>query len=416
MAGPAVAAGAQAAGSVAGSLFGSQSAKKAAHQQRAQGALGIHELWGSQADQEARITEGRKQSEETLRGGYTSARETLGRIPERVTPIYERGYQQMSDLLAEGAGGAKDIYGRGFDRARGDIDAGYDAARQGTREAQQFYDPYASGGTGAISRMEDIATTGFEDSDILDRRMDRAAMRARERLGALGMSGSGEDVLAETGMADDIYTQEMVRHQNRQDMMNQMLYGGGVTAAGGQAGLGAQEAGYSAQEAQMLRDLSTTQAGVEAGVEQDLYGRLATLRGGQVQAEADLMRQTDASMADLYGTEAVNLANLSSEEARNLQAIEASTSAGAANLFAGAGDATAAATMAGGAAWMKGAEGLSRVAGDYFGSGGKMPWQRTQAPPVQNQGQGPVRLPKDPNLEMQNRAYNPYGVSSNFYR
>jgi len=272
----------------------------------------------------------------------------------------------MQDLTRQGAESAQGLTTQGYGQARQDVGAGYDAAGQQIQDAQGFYDPYAQAGQQSMGYMQDVAGTGFEESDMLNRRINRAQMGARERLGSMGMSGSGEDVLAETGMGDEIYTQEMQRQQARQDQMNMALYGGGMQAAGGQASLASQGAGYEAQRGTAYGNLDTAQANALANNEQDLYGRLADLQGGRTQSQADLQQQMDLGRQSLYGQEASAMAGLDSQYYNNLQAIEGTTSAGTANIRTGVGNANAASTMAQGGAWQNALQGVSRAAGDYL--------------------------------------------------
>jgi hypothetical protein len=295
-------------------------------------------------------------------------------IPGRVRPIYDQGYQQLSNLSRQGAADQNNIYSQGFSQARSDIGAGYTGAQQGLENARSdigagytgagqqldvargdvqagynqagqqmdaasaFYDPYSQTGLDAMGRMASQAT----NDDLLNRRMDRSSAQIRERLAAQGMGGSGYDALQESGAADNMLMQDMAAKA----AINSQLAGYGYGAAQGQAGIGMQRgaydvargsdmAGFAAQQGaydiaqggalsglsaqqgaydlaqgSQYADLASRQAAAQGAISADLYSQLGQQQAGYLSDIAGLETTAGLNRANIYGTAGSGMANI----------------------------------------------------------------------------------------------------------
>jgi len=365
-----------------GALFGWLGAEKAEDQQYAASQRSEALTRETRDMQMDFLKQGRDTARGDIKGGVGRQVDTLSQIPQRVNPIYESGYSNLNNLARESASSQSGIYGRamgqsrdqlsqGYGGGRSAMDAGYGGAEsrlqgygtdarniiQGSRDASgniiqggqgaagqeltggygtaadiyggalergtAAFDPYSAGGSAAIQGMQNQIGGGVYDSPEFQGRVDFAQNAARERLSAMGMGDSGEDLLTETGIANDMYLQEQQRQDAIRGQLAQYGYGAAGSTAGLEASMGSAQANAALSTGQSLAGLYERGAGQELSAEQlaasqrlgatqDVATRLAAQDVNQGLSQADLSTREGSAMANLYQQNALQQGGIQS--------------------------------------------------------------------------------------------------------
>jgi hypothetical protein len=238
------------------------------------------------------------------------------------------GYEDAGGVLSQAYGMGKDNITAGNQQAIGAITGANDQAintlGQSKTALEQAYSPYASAGSNAMGRINDMVGSGdYTTSELYKMQRDEGLEALNKQLSASGLRKSGENIKAST------------------DFLNQ---------------LGAEEAerqfGRASQAASLTNPMVSQNQSLQAGIDQNVAnvqanqgGVLGQIYGDQGYALSDMDVNQGQAQANLDTTQANNLAQMNQNQGGVLSNIYLGLGQNQANIKSGLGSASSQATQ-----------------------------------------------------------------------